>query len=309
LPVKRNKETAMALIAIAGATGSVGAKLTSQLLAAGARVRVLSRNPEKAKALFNNNPNCEVAGIDFDTPNSLRQALKGADRAFLCTGTSERQVRDEIALIDAAVQAGVPYLVSLSVGGAGSGSAANSTSNVLAWHTEIDAHLAAQDVASTLLRPATFTDTLIRVASKFVPKGAWGGTAEDGLISAIDTRDVAACAAAILLEGPECHAQKVYTLTGPAPVTMDGVAALLTESLSGPVRYVRRSADEQRAFYLASGFPPLMVEVLLGLDDLTRGNVFAEPTDEVLALTGRVPRSLAAFVRERVGDFVMGARL
>jgi NAD(P)H dehydrogenase (quinone) len=297
----------MPLIAIAGATGTVGAKLTWQLLAAGARVRVLSRNPEKAKALFNNSENCEVAGIDFDTPGSLRQAFKGADRAFLCTGTSEHQVRDEIALIDAAVQAGVPYLVSLSVGGADSGSAAN-TSNVLAWHTEIDTHLAAQGVASTLLRPATFTDTLVRVASKFVPKGAWGGTAEDGLISAVDTRDVAACAAAILLEGPERHAQKVYTLTGPAPVTMDGLAALLAASLGEPVRYIRRSADEQRALYLASGFPPLMVEVLLGLDDLTRGNAYAEPTGDVLALTGRAPRSVAAFVRERAGNFAMAGK-
>jgi NAD(P)H dehydrogenase (quinone) len=295
----------MPLIAIAGATGTVGAKLTRQLLAAGARVRVLSRNPDKAKALFKG-PNCEVAGIDFDTPGSLQRALKGADRAFLCTGTSDRQVRDEIALIDAAVHAGVPYVVGLSVGGAG-GSAAGS-SNVLAWHTEIDAHLTAQSVTSTLLRPATFTDTLIRVASKFVPKDAWGGTAEDGLISAVDTRDVAACAAAILLEGPEHHAQKIYTLTGPSPVTMDDVAVLLQNSLNEPVRYIRRSADEQRALYLSSGFPLLMVDVLLGLDDLTRDNVYARPTGDVLVLTGQVPRSVGAFVRERVGDFVMVAK-
>jgi len=295
----------MPLIAIAGATGTVGAKLTHQLLAAGARVRVLSRNPEKAKALFKG-PNCEVVGVDFDTPGSLQRAFKGADRAFLCTGTSDRQVRDEIALIDAAVHAGVPYLVSLSVGGAG-GSAAGS-SNVLAWHTEIDTHLAAQDVAFTLLRPATFTDTLIRVASKFVPKAAWGGTAEDGLISAVDTRDVAACAAAILLEGPERHVKKIYTLTGPSPVTMDDVALLLGNSLGTPVHYIRRSDEEQRALYLASGFPPLMVDVLLGLDDLTRNNVYARPAGDVLALTAQAPRSMGAFVRERVGDFVMTAK-
>ena len=287
----------MSIIAIAGGTGTVGSKLTRQLVESGVRVRVLSRNPEKVRALFG--ANVDAVGIDFDNAKSLQQAFEGADKAFLSTATSMHQVRDEKALIDAAVDAGVPYLVGLSVGGAGGRIA----SNVLEWHTEIDAHLASKNVAWTLLRPATFSDTLVRLASSFVPKGVWGGAAEDGLISAIDTRDVAACAAVVLLEGAERHGHKIYELTGPAPVTMDGVAALLAEGLGRPVRYIRRSAEEQRAFYAAVGLPPLSIDVLLGLDYLARTNVYATPTSGVMALTSQAPRSVAALVRERIADF------
>ena len=287
----------MSIIAIAGGTGTVGSKLTRQLLERGARVRVLSRNPEKARALFGTS--VDAVGIDFDNAASLRQAFEGADKAFLSTSTSARQVRDEKALIDAAVEAGVPYLVGLSVGGAGRDIA----SNVLAWHTEIDAHLASKHVAWTLLRPATFTDTLIRIASNFVPKGVWGGAAEDGQISPIDTRDVAACAAMVLLEGAERHGRKIYDLTGPAPVTMDDMAALLAQGLGRPVAYIRRTEQEQRAFYAAVGLLPLSIDVLLGLDHLTRADVYAAPTSGVMALTAQAPRTVAASVRERIADF------
>jgi uncharacterized protein YbjT (DUF2867 family) len=83
-------------------------------------------------------------------------------------------VRDEIALIDAAIGADVGYLVNLSVDGAGS------TNTVLQWHTEIDAHLATTGVASTLVRPATFADLIVTVASNIVRSGAWGGHAGAG---------------------------------------------------------------------------------------------------------------------------------
>jgi NAD(P)H dehydrogenase (quinone) len=67
---------------------------------------------------------------------TLDAGLQEHDRTLLCTGTSERQVHDEIALIDAAVRAGVPYLLNLSVGGAGGGIA----NNVLEWHTGIEGY-------------------------------------------------------------------------------------------------------------------------------------------------------------------------
>jgi NAD(P)H dehydrogenase (quinone) len=105
--------------------------------------------------------------------DALRDAFRGSDAAFLSMGTSATQVRDEKLLIDAATAAGVPYLVNLSVGGAG-GHIAN---NVLEWHTEIDAYVATKDVASTLVRPATYVDTMVRLASSLAPTGAWGGHA------------------------------------------------------------------------------------------------------------------------------------
>ena len=48
-------------------------------------------------------------GVDFDDTATLRAGYTGSDSAYMSYGTSERQVRDEIALIDAAIGAEVPY--------------------------------------------------------------------------------------------------------------------------------------------------------------------------------------------------------
>src|SRR5262245_11928973 len=104
---------------------------------------------------------------DFDDTATLRTAFTGSDKAFMSYGKSDRQVRDEIALIDAAIGADVPYLVNLSVAGAGG----TNPADVLQWHTEIDAYLATTGVASTVLRPTTFTDTMLKLAANYVPSG------------------------------------------------------------------------------------------------------------------------------------------
>lgn len=286
------------MITIAGGTGAVGSSLVQTLLGDGAQLRVLTRDPQKARAaLGDGGP--EVAGINFDDPVTLEAGFKGSDAAFLSTGTSDRQVRDEIAMIDAAIRAGVPYLVNLSVGGAGGDNA----DDVLQWHTQIDAYLAAQDVASALIRPATYTDTIVGVASSFVPAGAWGGAAGSGRVCLTDTRDVAAVAAVLLAEGAGRHAGHVYDMSGPAPVTMADVAGYISEVLGTTVEYHDRTREQQRGVLESAGVPALLVEVLLGLDDLTRSGIFAEPSPTVADLTGRAPRSVQAWVREHAAAF------
>lgn len=285
------------MIAIAGGTGLVGTALTKALLAEDAQVRVLTRDPGKARVTFGSAP--EIVGVDFDDFDTLVAAFAGSEQAFLSTGTSDRQVRDEIALIDAAVKAGVSHLVNLSVGGAGDGIA----NNVLEWHTEIDAYVATKDVTSTLVRPATYTDTVVGVSANFVTAGAWGGAAGTGRVSLTDTRDVAAASAVILREGPDQHAGKIYELSGPSAVTMADVARYISDGIGSTVEYHDRIEAEQRAVLESVGVPALLVDVLLGLDALTASNIFAEPTSTVADLTGVPARSVAAWVDEHIALF------
>ena len=122
------------------------------------------RDPKAAAAAFGN-AKLEIVGVDFDDPATLRSGFTGSDKAYLSYGTTDRQVRDEIALIDAAIGAEVPYLVNLSVGGAGG----THHANVVRWHTEIDGYLAGTGVASTVVRPTTFTDTIVKLAGMGMP--------------------------------------------------------------------------------------------------------------------------------------------
>src|ERR1700722_11019776 len=102
-------------IAIAGATGRVGSALTSLLASDPVDIIAFARRPDAAQLPSG----VTAAAIDFDQPNTLVEALRGADRLFVSHGTSARQVANEIALIDAAVAAGVRHIVKRSAPGRG----------------------------------------------------------------------------------------------------------------------------------------------------------------------------------------------
>jgi NAD(P)H dehydrogenase (quinone) len=292
------------MITVAGGTGRVGKTLTQALVRDGERVRVLTRDPEAAQAAFGDTE-VEIVRVDFDDTATLRAGFNGSDRAYMSYGTSDRQVRDEIALIDAAIGAKVPYLVNLSVAGAGGPHIISS--NVLQWHTEIDAYLATTGVAATVLRPTTFTDGIVIGAAKFVPSGAWGGHAGAGRVALIDSRDVAAVSAVILTDDPQRHAGKIYDLSGPTAVTMDEIAGYMAAALGAAVEYHHRTEAQQRAVLQSAGLPGLMIDVLLGVDTLTRDNVFAPPSRTVFELTGHNPRSVKDWVDEHISLFAAPA--
>lgn len=97
-------------IAVAGATGRVGSALIASLVSEPLDLVALTRNPDAQRVPSD----VSLAVVDFDVPSSLEYALRGADRLFLAHGTASRQVDNEIALIDAAVAAGVGHIVKLS---------------------------------------------------------------------------------------------------------------------------------------------------------------------------------------------------
>ena len=285
------------MIGVVGATGRVGNNLTRQLIAAGAPVRVLSRDPDRAITMFSGS-SVDAGFLDYSEPATLRSALRGVDQLFLSHGTGATQVEDEIALIDAAAAEGTDHLVKLSV--------ANGNDDqrmiVLDWHLEVEKHLAALPLPATLLRPVTFTDYLARAFSS-VASGTWGGAAGEGLVSLIDTRDVANVACVVLTEGAAKHAEKAYRLTGPDAVSMHDIAKRLSTLLEVTVEYQERTIAEQAAQLTGDGLPPLTVDVLLAVDQTTREGWYAEPTTAVADITGASPRPVDEWLREHVTEF------
>jgi NAD(P)H dehydrogenase (quinone) len=280
------------LIAIAGATGRVGSTLTSLLASDPVDITVLTRRPDAAQLP----KGASIAAIDFDQPHTLQEALRGADRLFVSHGTSPRQVANEIALIDGAVAAGVRHIVKLSALGPAS------RLNPFAWHMQIEAHLARQPVASTVLRPSAYVDILKRAAGQ-IAAGSWAGAAGGGRVNFIDTRDVADAARVALLEEFSSESQRAYHLTGPRAWTMREVAEHLSTLLGQPVAYNHRSPEEQRAALLADGLPPLVADLLVGLDQVFRESVLGETTSTVEGLTGKPPRTLEQWLVENIEIF------
>lgn len=279
-------------IAIAGATGRVGVRLTALLADDLIDLVVLTRQSSPTQLP----EGVATFEVDFKRAETLDRALRGVDRLFIAHGTSLEQVANEIALIDAAVAAGVRHIVKLSALGPAT------RLLPLAWHMQIEAHLAQQPIASTVLRPTTFTDVLKR-AGPHIATGSWAGAAGNGRVNFIDTRDVAEVARIALLEEIEPTSQRAYHLSGPRAWTMKQVAEELARLLGHSVTYVDRSPAKQREALLGAGLSPLVADLLVGLDQMFRESTIAETTSTVEELTGKVPRSLTEWLTDNLSEF------
>src|SRR5262245_48794906 len=114
-------------VLITGGTGQQGGATVARLLERSrVRVRVLTRDPNAAKASALRAQNVELVKGDLDDAASLRAALAGVSsvfsvQSFLEAGVAAEERRGK-ALADAARAAGVEHIVYTSVDGAERGS-------------------------------------------------------------------------------------------------------------------------------------------------------------------------------------------
>ena len=110
------------LILVTGATGQQGGATARELLAAGHKVRAMTRNPASAAARALAALGAEVVQGDLNDPASLERALAGAWGVFAVQNTWEAGVEQEEVqgkrIAEAARKAGVEHFVYASVGSA-----------------------------------------------------------------------------------------------------------------------------------------------------------------------------------------------
>jgi uncharacterized protein YbjT (DUF2867 family) len=104
------------MILVTGATGTNGRLVVQVLLAAGARVRAMVQDPSRAADL--QRAGAELAGADFDRPETLDAALVGVERSLLRSAVDQRLVERETRFVERAKRAGLRHLVKFSAIGA-----------------------------------------------------------------------------------------------------------------------------------------------------------------------------------------------
>ncbi len=147
-------------IVVTGATGRQGSAVTRHLLEAGWRVRALTRNPKRSKALALADLGAELVQGDMGDRASLQVAFQGAYGIYsvqnpMISGL-EAEVRQGKLVAEVAKQAGIKHLVygsaGLGVKGTGIGS----------WESKlvIEEHMKALDIPLTILRPMAFMELM-----------------------------------------------------------------------------------------------------------------------------------------------------
>lgn len=287
----------MNCVLVTGATGTVGSHLVHRLRERGVLVRAFVRDPDKAAAMFAPGTDLDVAVGDLGDPASLRAAMDGADQMYLACGNHPQQVPWENAAIDAAAEAGVRRIVKLSVRGAEIGSPVAFSDA----HGHIVEHLRARGIAHVLLEPGFSMANLLGAADGVRQAGAIFLPGAGARIAMIDPRDVAEVAATVLTS--EGHDGRRYELTGPEAITFDDVARELTAVLGRPIGFVAVPDDAALAQLVGAGAPEWYATNVVTVFRLLREGVQAEAGDVVHVLTGREPRSVADFLRDRAAVF------
>ncbi len=223
----------MTRILVTGATGNVGRTVTS-LLADNPAVRVRALVRDAVASASSLPPTAELAVGDFTDPDSLDAALDGVDAVYLACGNVVAQVDHECTVIDRAAAAGVRRLVKLSARGAEIGSPVA----FWHWHALIEAHLTASGIPSVVLRPSFLMTNLLAVADAVRDHGLVIAPAAHARISMVDPRDVAAVAAAVLVEAGTRGAVRAAPTSSPARRP--------SPTTSWPRRWPTRSAGTSR---------------------------------------------------------------
>jgi uncharacterized protein YbjT (DUF2867 family) len=277
------------LVTTAGKVGSEAVRLLRQREVP---VRVLVRDPEKARLLAD--AGAELAAGDLDVPASIDQAMAGVETVVL---VSPGVPAEELNVVTSAARAGVGHVVKAS-----SNSSADSPIARRRWQTEIEAGLAASGVPHTLLRSNAYMQNVLALAPAIAKTSSFGSSAGKGRIGMVDARDVAAVAAAVAAS-PTPHVGKTYQLTGPELISNYGVAAVLSRLLGRAITYRELSFDQDKVTMIRAGVPEQIAEMNAQAFTMIADGDASWLTDDVPSLLGRPARSFEQFAADYASAF------
>lgn len=274
---------------ITGATGTVGSVLVPALQATGTTVHAMSRKHRDI-------PGATTVLADLRDPASLEAALTGVTGVFLNSPSTPDAADLQSRFADIAQAAGVQRVVLLSQYAAD----VDSPVRFLRWHAEVERHVRELDLEVTVLRPNLYLQSLLAFAANAARTGVLAAPIEEAAVSAIDTRDIADVAAAVLTESG--HAGATYTLTGPRAVTHAEITAALSNASGRDITFAPVPTN-QFAAALEGLMPPWQLDGLLeDYAHYDRGEA-AEVHTSVADLLGRPARSIKDFARDHAEAF------
>jgi uncharacterized protein YbjT (DUF2867 family) len=284
------------MILVTGATGRVGRLVVDELLRAGATVRALTRQPERA-ALPDG---VDIVAGDLTDPPSLDPALDGAAAVFLvwtAPSTTAPAVVARLAKHSSARPRRVVYL-----------SAPHRTPHpffqqpnpMRALHVELERLLASAALEVTVIRPGMFASNALHWWAPQIRQGdvvRWPYAAAE--TAPVDERDIAAVAARALLESR--FAGSDYVLTGPESLSQAAQVHTIGDVIGRKLRFDELSPDEFRRAAAAT-WPPTVADMLLSAWRAALGHR-AFVTSAVQEILSAPARSFRVWVDDHVGSF------
>ena len=277
-------------ILITGATGRVGREVVSQLLAEGARVRALTRNPDAAALPAD----VEVVRGDLTIPETLTAALDDISKIFLVWTSAAGAFPDALKQMARSAE----RVVFLSSPHKTPHPFFQQPNPVAAMYADLEQLIERSGLQCTFLRPGMFAANAL---SWWVPQIRAGDVVRwpyaDAATAPIHEKDIAAVAVRTLVDNG--HERSDLVLTGPRSLSQSQQVTMIGDVIGRPLHLEEISPDQARH---ELGFPPPIIDMLLNAWAAALGRP-AFVTNTVEEVTGNPARTFRDWVSDHSAEF------
>jgi ergot alkaloid biosynthesis protein len=265
-------------ILVTGGTGTTGSRVAAKLRHAGHEAVVASR--------------AGLSGVTFDWKDHATHAAVARDvgAAYLVAPSGEFDLLAAmVPFIDSLLKAGVGRIVLLSAASIERGGPMMGA---------VHDYLAHNAPCWTVLRPSWFMQNFSERQHRetILSEDAIYSAAGDGRVGWIDAGDIAAVAAATLVDERRDNGDIV--ITGPEALGYDELAATIGAALGRTILHRRLTEDQLAARFEATGMPPDYAATLAGMDTAIAAGAGDFVTGAVTDVTGVRPTSFYHFTQD-----------
>lgn len=276
-------------VLVLGGTGTVGSQVARDLLARGAEVSVLTRDPKKPLP-----PGVKAVAGNLLDPATVRSAFLGMDGVFLLNAVSATECHEGLMAVNGARMAGVKKVVYMSV------QDVDKAPHLPHFGAKlpVEAALKASGIPFTILRPNNFFQNDTWYKDAMLAYDVYPQPFGDVGLSRVDVRDIAEAAALALTTGAADG--ETVNLVGPDVLTASGTAATWGGVLGRKIAYGGNDLDAWEKQSLAF-LPALLVfDFRLMYAFFQEKGLKAAPDDvaRLTALLGHPPRRFDEFAAE-----------
>lgn len=287
------------MIGIVGATGNTGGQVAKALLDKGADLRVIARDPKKAKDKLG--AGIEAVEGDLSDPASLEKAFAGLDTVYLVVGHSPALYEMESNAIEAAKKAGVKRFILQT--GSTRGIRPDSPSEILVMHYKAQELLKASGMKWAIIQPNYYMSNFLMMTAPINEMNKLIlPFPEDTPISMIHPADIGEASAAIILDDKYDGAE--YFLAG-KQITFSDVISELSRVSGRDIAFVETSDEKMAEALKGRGAPDWLVAHMIGMMSVLRAGDMAPESDWVEKLTGHKPREFSEWADANKSAFTV----
>ena len=256
------------MIIITAPAGQIGHQVLGNVLSSGEPIRVIVRDPSRLPAEASER--VEVVRGSHGDIDVVDQAFAGADAVFWLVPPDPHANSAEAAYVDftrpacdAFKRHGVQRVVGISA--LGRGTVAARHAGLATASLAMDDLIASTGVSYRALTMPSFMDNLLRQVPAIKDRGVFvTPISGDRKLPSCATRDIAAAAARLLLDGSWSGAGHVAVL-GPEDLSFNDMAQIMSEVLSQPVRYQQITGQALKDRLTGAGMSDAMAQATVDM--------------------------------------------